>query len=192
MMKLNHAAYRLDAEHFETIVDMLKAGLGFVELRRTDRAIWLRQPGANVDLQFSRSQIANRDADKLRSQVSFLSETPRQGPRGTHVLGSPAWAHGRGRRLFRTRVLSRRPGGVCRLRDQAMRPELADYGAGSLEFEAPRAVPVARSRLADADSHERQEGNCQTDAPSHHRSDLPEADRRRPERNCRGRDRGSQ
>jgi len=27
MMKLNHAAYRLDAEHFETIVDMLKAGL---------------------------------------------------------------------------------------------------------------------------------------------------------------------
>jgi hypothetical protein len=127
MMKLNHAAYRLDAEHFETIVDMLKAGLGFVELRRTDRAIWLRQPGAHVDLQFSRSQIANRDADKLRSQVSFLSETPRQGPRGTHVLGSPAWAHGRGRRLFRSRVLPRRPGGVCRLRDRGH-----EAGAGGL------------------------------------------------------------
>jgi hypothetical protein len=48
--------------------------LGFLELRRTERAIWLRQPGANVDLQFSRSQSAHRDADKLRSQVSFLSE----------------------------------------------------------------------------------------------------------------------
>ena len=31
-----------------------------------------------MDLQFSRSETANRDADKLRSQVSFLSETPRE------------------------------------------------------------------------------------------------------------------
>ena len=29
MMKLNHAANRLDAKHFETIVDMLKTRLGF-------------------------------------------------------------------------------------------------------------------------------------------------------------------
>ena len=78
MLKLNHAANRLDAKHFETIVELLKAKLGFAELRRTERAIWLRQPGANVDLQFSRRLSANRDADKLRSQVSFLSETPRE------------------------------------------------------------------------------------------------------------------
>src|SRR4029077_16591074 len=73
----NHAANRLDASHFDVVVEMLKTKLGFAELRRTERAVWLRQPGANVDLQFSRSQISNRDADKLRSQVSFLSETPR-------------------------------------------------------------------------------------------------------------------
>lgn len=77
MMNLNHIANRLDSRYFEVIVEMLKVKLGFVELRRTERAIWLRQPGANVDLQFSHSQSAHRDADKLRSQVSFLSETPR-------------------------------------------------------------------------------------------------------------------
>jgi hypothetical protein len=67
-MKLNHVANRLDSRYFEIVVEMLKVKLGFVELRRTERAIWLRQPGANVDLQFSRSQSAHRDADKLRSQ----------------------------------------------------------------------------------------------------------------------------
>src|SRR5580692_8156027 len=77
MMKLNHVANRLDIRYFETVVEMLKMKLGFVELRRTERAIWLRQPGANRDLQFSRSLSAHRDEDKLRSQVSFLSETPR-------------------------------------------------------------------------------------------------------------------
>jgi hypothetical protein len=60
-MKLNHIANRLDPRHFETVVEMLKIKLGFVELRRTERSIWLRQPGGNVDLQFSRSETANRD-----------------------------------------------------------------------------------------------------------------------------------
>ena len=32
--------------------------------------------GATVDLQLSRSETVGRDADKARSQVSFLSETP--------------------------------------------------------------------------------------------------------------------
>jgi hypothetical protein len=77
MMQFNHVANRLDSRHFETVVEMLKAKLSFVELRRTERAIWLRQPGANVDLQFSRSQSVSRDSDKIRSQVSFLSTTPR-------------------------------------------------------------------------------------------------------------------
>lgn len=76
-MKFNHVANRLDPRHFEQVVAMLKGALGFVELRRTERSIWLRQPGTNVDLQFSRSETANRDADKQRSQVSFLSEAPR-------------------------------------------------------------------------------------------------------------------
>jgi len=75
-MQFNHVANRLDPRHFDTIVEMFKSRLGFVELRRTERSIWLRQPGTNVDLQFSRSATENRDADKLRSQVSFLSDTP--------------------------------------------------------------------------------------------------------------------
>ena len=76
-MRFNHVANRVDPRFFETFVLMLKERLGFVELRRTERAIWLRQPGANVDLQFSHSDTQNRDQDKLRSQVSFLSETPK-------------------------------------------------------------------------------------------------------------------
>lgn len=75
-MRFNHVANRLPREHFETVVAMFVDRLGFLELRRTDRAIWLRQPGANIDLQFSRSDTATRDADRLRSQISFLSETP--------------------------------------------------------------------------------------------------------------------
>ena len=61
-MQFNHVANRLDPRHFETVVAMLKEKLRFVELRRTERSIWLRQPGANVDLQFSRSDTSNRDA----------------------------------------------------------------------------------------------------------------------------------
>ena len=127
MMKLNHAANRLDAKHFETIVDMLKARLGFIELRRTERAIWLRQPGANVDLQFSRSQIRNRDADKLRSQVSFLSETLHQ---DLEELASWVREHGLeaevgaySDREFYLDV----PEAFVDFVIEAMRPELADY-----------------------------------------------------------------
>ena len=55
---------------------MFVGQLGFVELRRTERAVWLRQPGANVDLQLSRSDTGHRDHDRQRSQISFLSDTP--------------------------------------------------------------------------------------------------------------------
>jgi hypothetical protein len=75
-MRFNHVANRVDARSFDMVVDMLREKLGFVELRRTERSVWLRQPGTNVDLQFSRSDTANRDDDKRRSQVSFLSDTP--------------------------------------------------------------------------------------------------------------------
>jgi hypothetical protein len=76
-MKFNHVANRLNPLYFAAVVEMLEIKLGFVELRQTERAIWLRQPGTNVDLQFSRSDTTHRDADKLRSQVSFLSEIPK-------------------------------------------------------------------------------------------------------------------
>ncbi|MCJ2144353.1 hypothetical protein [Methylobacterium sp. E-066] len=75
-MRFNHVANRVNPGHFEIVVDMFVQQLGFVELRRTERAVWLRQTGANVDLQLSRSDTGHRDADRDRSQVSFLSDTP--------------------------------------------------------------------------------------------------------------------
>ena len=127
-MKLNHVANRLDAGHFETVVEMLKAKLGFVELRRTERSIWLRQPGANVDLQFSRSGTAHRDADKPRSQVSFLSETPR-----ADLEGLAAWARARGLAASVGSYSEREffldaPEAFVDFVIEAMLPELADYG----------------------------------------------------------------
>ena len=128
MMTLNHAANRLDAKHFETVVEMLKTKLRFVELRRTERAIWLRQPGANVDLQFSRSPTSNRDADKLRSQVSFLSETPRD-----DLEELAKWAQARGLKAEVGAYSDREfyldaPEAFVDFVIEAMRPELADYG----------------------------------------------------------------
>ncbi len=127
-MRLNHVANRLDTRHFETVVEMLTARLGFVDLRRTERSVWLRQPGANVDLQFSRSATTHRDADKPRSQVSFLSETPRA---DLEDLAAWAQAHGLegsiGRYSDREFYLDA-PEAFVDFVIEAMLPELADYG----------------------------------------------------------------
>src|ERR1700734_1364098 len=127
-MIFNHVANLLDPQYFETVVEMLKTKLGFVELRRTERAIWLRQPGANVDLQFSPSETANRDADKLRSQISFLSETPR-----ADLEDLAAWAKIHDMETFVGSYSDREfyldaPSAFIDFVLEAMRPELADYG----------------------------------------------------------------
>ncbi|GGJ27297.1 hypothetical protein [Neoroseomonas lacus] len=127
-MRFNHVANRLDVRHFEAVVTMLKTQLGFVELRRTERAIWLRQPGANIDLQFSRSDTAQRDADKLRSQVSFLSETPREA-----LDALATWFEARGLAASVGAYSDREfyldvPAAFVDFVIEAMRPELADYG----------------------------------------------------------------
>jgi hypothetical protein len=127
-MKFNHVANRLDPRYFDTVVEMLKVKLDFVELRRTERSIWLRQPGTNVDLQFSRSETANRDADKRRSQVSFLSETPK-----ADLEELAAWAKAHdietcvGSYSDREFYLDA-PAAFVDFVIEAMQPELADYG----------------------------------------------------------------
>lgn len=127
-MRFNHVANRLDAAHFELVVQMLRECAGFVELRRTARAIWLRQPGANVDLQFSRSTTTARDADKLRSQIAFLSDTPRE-----DLQALADWLGARGLEA-RVGAYSDRefyldaPAAFVDFVIEAMRPELADYG----------------------------------------------------------------
>ncbi len=128
-MQLNHVANRLAAQHFEAVVEMMKTKLGFVELRRTDRAIWLRQPGSNVDLQFSRSETPSRDADKLRSQVSFLSETPRAA-----LEDLAAWARAHGMEATVGSYSDKEffldaPAAFVDFVVEAMTPDLADYGA---------------------------------------------------------------
>jgi hypothetical protein len=127
-MQLNHVANRLDPRFFETVVTMFREQLGFAELRRTERSIWMRQPGANIDLQFSRSDTANRDADKQRSQISFLSETPRA---ALEDLATWARAHGMdasvGAYSDREFFLDA-PIAFVDFVIEAMTPELAEYG----------------------------------------------------------------
>lgn len=127
-MKFNHVANRLDARYFEAVVEMLKVKLGFFELRRTERAIWLRQPGGNIDLQFSRSPSVHRDDDKIRSQVSFLSETPR-----ADLEDLAAWAAAHDMKATVGSYSDREfymdiPEAFVDFVVEAMRPELADYG----------------------------------------------------------------
>jgi len=126
-MLFNHVAQRLDAAHFDLVVEMLRSRLGFVELRRTARSVWLRQPGANIDLQFSRSTTAHRDDDKRRSQVAFLSETPEQ------ALGELAsWLVARGLEASVGSYSEREffldaPAAFVDFVIEAMLPELAEY-----------------------------------------------------------------
>ncbi len=127
-MKFNHVANRLNPTHFDTVVTLLTDQLGFVVLRRTERAIWLRQPGTNVDLQFSRSDTGHRDTDKQRSQVSFLSDTPRP---ALEALAAWAQAHGLaatvGAYSDREFYLDL-PEAFVDFVIEAMTPELAEYG----------------------------------------------------------------
>ena len=127
-MQLNHIANRLAEQHFETVVALFTACLGFRVLRRTDRSIWLRQPGATVDLQFSRSATTTRDADKLRSQVSFLSENPQ-----AELDNLATWLDLRGVAAKIAAYSDREfyldaPEAFIDFVLEAMLPELADYG----------------------------------------------------------------
>jgi hypothetical protein len=81
-----------------------------------------------VDLQFGRSDTAARDADKMRSQVSFLSETPRA---ALEDLAEWARAHGMeatvGRYSDKEYFLDA-PVAFVDFVVEAMTPDLADYG----------------------------------------------------------------
>ncbi len=128
MMRFNHVASRVDGRHFDTVAAMLTEKLGFVQLRRTERSAWFRQPGTNVDLQLSRSDTAHRDPDKRRSQVSFLSGTPR-----ADLDDLAAWARARGLAASVGSYSDREfhldaPEAFVEFVIEAMLPELADYG----------------------------------------------------------------
>ena len=126
-MKFNHVAHRLDGAHFDLVVDLLTSQLGFVVLRRLAHAVWLRQPGTNVDLQFSSSSTTHRDDDKQRSQVSFLSLTPSE-----DLQKLVAWLAERGLSASVGAYSDREffmdaPAAFVDFVIEAMRPELAEY-----------------------------------------------------------------
>jgi hypothetical protein len=126
-VRFDHVANRVAAAHFETVVALFRDRLGFVELRRNERAIWLRQPGANVDLQLSRVATSRDDPERHRSQVSFVAEAPR-----AELDALAAWLDGRGV-AARVGAYSGRefyleaPDALVDFVIEAMRPELADY-----------------------------------------------------------------
>lgn len=126
-MRFNHVANRVAAAHFDTIVALFRDRLGFVELCRNERAIWMRQPGANIDLQLSRVATSRDDPERQRSQVSFLSETPR-----TDLEDLASWLIARGVAAFVGAYSSREfyldaPDALVDFVIEAMHPELADY-----------------------------------------------------------------
>jgi len=126
-MHFNHVAHRVAAAHFETVVALFIERLGFVQLRRTGRAVWLRQGGFNIDLQFSRVDRVAADPDRMRGQVSFLSETPR-----ADLEALAEWLAGRGLVAEGGAYLGREfyldiPEALVGFVIEAMRPELADY-----------------------------------------------------------------
>lgn len=126
-MQLNHFSKRVEDKYFDIVVEMLKTQLGFIELRRTERCIWMRQAGANVDLQFSRSEIVNRDSDKRGSQVAFLSEAPR-----ADLESLANWVRGKGLDATLGQWSDREffldiPAAFIDFVIEAMTPEMADY-----------------------------------------------------------------
>lgn len=127
IVRFNHVAHRVNPGHFETVVDMFVGQLGFVELQRTERAVWLRQAGANVDLQLSRSDTGHRDHDRERSQISFLSDTPE-----TDLNRLASWFTARGLPAHVGAYSDREfyldvPAAFVDFVIEAMLPELADY-----------------------------------------------------------------
>lgn len=127
-MKLNHFSNRVEDTYFDIVVEMLATQLGFIELRRTERSIWMRQAGANVDLQFSRSATVNRDADKRGSQVAFLSQTPR-----ADLERLAAWVRGKGLDATLGQWSDKEffldvPAAFTDFVIEAMTPDMADYG----------------------------------------------------------------
>lgn len=126
-LNFNHVATRVAAGHFDTIVALFVERLGFVELRRNERAIWLRQPGANIDLQFSRVAASHKDPERERSQVSFLSDRPRDDLEALAVwLGARGVSAEVGAYSSREFYLDA-PDALVGFVIEAMLPELAEY-----------------------------------------------------------------
>lgn len=75
-MKLNHCSNRITRGNLDLLLALFTEELGFRLLRRIPTDIWLRQEGANVDIQFCETDAPPIEHDKHNSHISLLSETP--------------------------------------------------------------------------------------------------------------------
>lgn len=126
-MKLNHCANRITKGSLDLLLSLFTEQLGFRLLRRIPTDIWLRQDGANVDIQFCETDASADRSDKHSSHISFLTETPEKDLRRL-----AAWFEDRG---YQTQLGSWSekefwldvPDVFVDFAIEAMKPELADY-----------------------------------------------------------------
>ena|GEM_PF-1541364 len=108
-------------------LELFTTRLGFTLIRRIPTDIWLRQPGANIDIQFCETDAPIAEGDKHNSHISFLSETPE-----AELREIASWFESRGRK---TRIGSWSakefyldvPEVFVDFAIESMLPELADY-----------------------------------------------------------------
>lgn len=81
-MKLNHVSNRVTLGSLELMVDLFTSELGFRVLRLTDTDVWMKQEGANIDIQFCETEAPAVKGDKYNSHISLLSDTPRESLEG--------------------------------------------------------------------------------------------------------------
>jgi hypothetical protein len=127
-MKLNHVANRVTQGSLDLILELFTTQLGFKLLRRIPTDIWLRQPGASIDIQFCETASPLAEGDKHNSHISFLSETPE-----ADLRRLAAWFEARG---MKTKIGSWSakefyldvPEVFVDFSIESMLPELAEYG----------------------------------------------------------------
>jgi hypothetical protein len=127
-MKLNHVANRITQGNLDLILELFTTQLGFRLLRRIPTDIWLRQQGANVDIQFCETQTPVTQGDKHNSHISFLSEAPE-----ADLRRLATWFESRGKK---TRIGSWSakefyldvPEVFVDFAIESMLPDLAEYG----------------------------------------------------------------
>ena len=81
-MQFNHVANRVNSRHSDIVVDMFVQQLGFVELRRTERAAQpadvIRSGGLAIDVPRMRVTVGERPVDLTPTEFQLLAALARE------------------------------------------------------------------------------------------------------------------
>lgn len=77
-MRLHHVAKRISKGNLGLMLEFCTQELGFELVYRIPTDIWLRQPGANIDIQLCETDAPVAEGDKHNSHIAFVSDTPKQ------------------------------------------------------------------------------------------------------------------